>query len=77
MQRKQLIDSDKDQYPNTRQLAEAIHAQHPDIGGPSWIGALSVNDEVLRSGDGAHIERLPSLILQADDEAEIVLFDLR
>ena len=40
-------------------------------------GALSVNDELLRSGDGAHIEGLSSLMLQADDEAEIVLFDLR
>ncbi|MFC5431676.1 RES family NAD+ phosphorylase [Paraburkholderia denitrificans] len=35
--RKQLIDTEKDQYPNTRQWAEAIHARHPDIQGLSWI----------------------------------------
>lgn len=37
IQRKQLIDTEKDQYPATRRWAEAIHAQHPDIQGLSWI----------------------------------------
>ena len=37
VQRKQLIDTEKDQYPGTRQWAEAIHAQHPDIQGLSWV----------------------------------------
>ena len=37
VQRKQLIDTEKDQYPSTRRWAEAIHAQHPDIQGLSWI----------------------------------------
>lgn len=32
-----LIDTEKDQYPGTRQWAEAIHAQHPDIQGLSWV----------------------------------------
>ena len=36
-QRKQLIDTEKDQYLATRRWAEAIHAQHPDIQGLSWI----------------------------------------
>lgn len=36
-QRKQLIDTEKNQYPATRRWAEAIHAQHPDIQGLSWI----------------------------------------
>lgn len=35
--RKQLIDSEKNQYPATRQWAAAIHHQFPDIQGLSWI----------------------------------------
>ena len=34
---KQLIDTEKDQYPATRRWAEALHAQHPEIQGLSWI----------------------------------------
>lgn len=34
---KQLIDTEKDQYPATRRWAEALHAQHPEIRGLSWI----------------------------------------
>jgi len=34
--RKQLIDTEKDQYPNTRLWAQAIHAQHPDVQGLYW-----------------------------------------
>lgn len=37
VQRKQLIDTEKDQYPATRRWAEAIHAQYPDVQGLSWI----------------------------------------
>jgi len=36
VQRKQLIDTEKDQYPITRLWAEAIHAQHPDVQGLCW-----------------------------------------
>jgi hypothetical protein len=36
VQRNQLIDTEKDQYPTTRQWAEAIHAQHQDIQGMCW-----------------------------------------
>ncbi|MCC6681097.1 MAG: RES family NAD+ phosphorylase [Phycisphaeraceae bacterium] len=36
IQRKQLIDTEKDQYPATRRWAEAIHAQHPDVQGLCW-----------------------------------------
>lgn len=35
--RKQLIDTEKDQYPATRLWAEAIHHQYPEIQGLSWI----------------------------------------
>jgi len=34
--RKQLIDTEKDHYPNTRLWAQAIHAQHPDVQGLYW-----------------------------------------
>lgn len=36
VRRDQLIDTEKDQYPITRQWAEAIHAQEPDIQGLCW-----------------------------------------
>jgi len=32
-----LIETDKDIYPQTRQWAEAIHAQCPDVQGLSWV----------------------------------------
>lgn len=35
--RKQLIDTEKDQYPATRQWAEAIHRQCPHVQGLSWV----------------------------------------
>jgi hypothetical protein len=35
--RRHLIECDKDQYPATRKWAEAIHAQHPEIQGLSWV----------------------------------------
>jgi len=35
--RRQLIDTDKDQYPATRQWAEAIHHQFPQAQGLCWI----------------------------------------
>ncbi|WP_431819423.1 RES family NAD+ phosphorylase [Burkholderia sp. F1] len=35
--RKQLIDTEKDQYPATRQWAEALHRQCPQAQGLSWI----------------------------------------
>lgn len=35
--RKQLIDTEKDQYPATRRWAEALHHQCPDAQGLSWV----------------------------------------
>lgn len=35
--RKQLIDTEKDQYPATREWANAIHTRCPDIQGLCWI----------------------------------------
>jgi len=36
IQRKHLIDSEKDQYPVTRSWAEAVYAQHPNVQGLCW-----------------------------------------
>jgi hypothetical protein len=36
IQRKHLIDSEKDQYPVARLWAEAIHTQHPHVQGLCW-----------------------------------------
>lgn len=36
MQRKDLIETDKDKYPSTRKFAEAIHTQHNKIQGLRW-----------------------------------------
>ena len=36
VERKQLIDSEKETYGQTRKWAAAIHAQHPDIQGLCW-----------------------------------------
>lgn len=35
--RKQLIDTEKDRYPVTRQWAEALYRQCPDAQGLSWV----------------------------------------
>jgi len=35
--RRQLIDTDKDQYPTTRQWAAAIHEQYPQAQGLYWV----------------------------------------
>jgi hypothetical protein len=37
VERKQLIDTEKDQYPVTRQWAVAIHAAFPQVQGLHWI----------------------------------------
>jgi hypothetical protein len=37
VERKQLIDTEKDQYPLTRQWAVAIHAAFPQVQGLCWI----------------------------------------
>ena len=37
IQRKQLIDTEKDQYPATRQWAEAVHLQCRSAQGLTWV----------------------------------------
>ena len=79
--RKQLIDTEKDQYPATRRWAEAIHAQHPDIQGLSWISRQDDGARaVMLFGDRIPIGTLralaPSTSLLADDKSYGQLLDL-
>lgn len=81
VQRKQLIDTEKDQYPNTREWAKAIHRQHPDIQGLSWISRQDDSARaVMLFGD-----RIPAGTLQQigasrnllqDEKAYAELLDL-
>jgi hypothetical protein len=58
IQRNQLIDTEKDRYPQTRAWAAAIHAQHPDIEGLGWVSrqddralALALYGDRVPAGD--------------------------
>ena len=71
VQRKQLIDTEKDQYPATRRWAEAIHAEHPDIQGLSWISRQDDSARaVMLFGD-----RLPKGVLQQVGASRSLLKD--
>lgn len=69
--RKQLIDTEKDQYPATRQWAEAIHHQCPTVQGLLWV---STQDDSARAvvlfGD-----RIAAGTLQPDNNARSLLDD--
>jgi hypothetical protein len=79
--RKQLIDTEKDQYPKTRAWAQAIHAQHQNIQGLSWISRQDDSARaVMLFGD-----RIPVALLQQvgasrslldDEQAYAQLLDL-
>jgi hypothetical protein len=79
--RKQLIDTEKDQYPATRQWAEAIHRQCPEAQGLSWV---SRQDDSARAfvlfGDrisaGALRQRGHSRNILEDAEAYDEVLDL-
>lgn len=81
VRRKQLIDTEKDRYPATRQWAEAIHAQHADIQGLSWISrqddearaVMLFGDRVLQ---GALQQVGASRSLVQDEKAYGELLDL-
>jgi hypothetical protein len=71
VQRKELIDTEKDQYPRTRQWAEAIHAQHAHVQGLCWTsrqddGALALVLFGDRLPDGALQHAGPSRSLAGD-----------
>ncbi|BEO41811.1 hypothetical protein SMQE13_11620 [Serratia marcescens] len=70
--RKQLIETEKDQYPATRQWAEAIHRQSPESQGLSWI---SRQDDTARAmvffGD-----RIPEQALSPQGDSRSLLDDI-
>jgi hypothetical protein len=45
--RSQIIDTEKDQYPMTRQWAEAIHTQCPDVQGICWTSRQDDSAQAL------------------------------
>lgn len=63
--RKQLIDTEKDQYPATRLWAEAIHRQCPEAQGLSWVSRQDDSARaVMLFGD-----RIPEGVLRAHGES--------
>lgn len=69
--RKLLIDTEKDQYPATRLWAEAVHAQHPQIQGLSWISRQDDSARaVMLFGD-----RVPRSALQQVGDSRSLLQD--
>ncbi|MGE4335426.1 MAG: RES family NAD+ phosphorylase [Pigmentiphaga sp.] len=64
--RKQLIDTEKDQYPATRKWAVALHRQCPQARGLSWVSRQDdsaravmlfgdrIAEGALQAGDGSH-----------------------
>ena len=61
--RKQLIDTEKDQYPATRKWAVALHRQCPQAHGLSWV---SRQDDSARAVMLFGV-RIPERALQAID----------
>lgn len=79
--RKQLIDTEKDQYPVTRPWAEAIHRQCPEAQGLSWVSRQddSARAVVLfgdRIPDGALRSQGASRSLVDDGNAYDAVLDL-
>lgn len=79
--RKQLIDTEKDQYPVTRKWAEAIHRQCPRAQGLSWVSRQddSARAFVLfgdRISDGAVRPDGNSRSLLDDGDAHDAVLDL-
>lgn len=71
VKRNELIDTEKDQYPQTREWAKAIHEQHPEIQGLCWV---SRQDDTARAvvlfGD-----RVPRNALQQTSHSRSLLAD--
>ncbi|MPQ67946.1 RES domain-containing protein [Pseudomonas sp. MWU12-2323] len=69
--RRHLIDTEKDQYPATRQWAAAIHTQCPDIQGLSWVSRQADSARaVMLFGD-----RVPDGALRQQGEPRSLIQD--
>lgn len=81
VERKQLIDTEKDTYGQTRKWAAAIHAQHPHIQGLCWTSrqddsAMAVVLFGDRIAAGVLTQREPSRALLDDGPAYLNLLAL-
>ena len=56
-----------------------VHGVEPGRG--LWLqlarGIVAVNGTEMREGDGAAVEDEPAIVVQAETDAEFLLFDLR
>lgn len=81
VQRSQLIDTEKDQYPRTRKWAEAIHAESSEIQGLCWTSRQDDGaNAIVLFGDRISPDALqphgPSRSLISDTSAYGELLDL-
>ena len=81
VERKQLIDTEKDTYSQTRKWAAAIHAQHPHIQGLCWTSrqddsAMAVMLFGDRVGAGVLKQRVSSRALLDEGPAYLELLTL-
>jgi redox-sensitive bicupin YhaK (pirin superfamily) len=73
------IHQDAEVYSSLLETGQAVsHTLRP--GRHAWVqlvrGALRLGDQVLRAGDGVGVSEEPELILTAEEDAELLLFDL-
>lgn len=69
--RKQIIDTEKEHYPVTREWAQALHQQHPSAQGLSWISRQDDSARaVMLFGD-----RIPSKTFMPTSESASLLRD--
>lgn len=71
LQRNQLIDTEKDRYPQTRPWAEAVHAQFPQLHGLCWISRQDDRARAImlfgdRLSTGALLPIAPSITITTD-----------
>lgn len=78
--RSQIIDTEKDQYPMTRQWAEAIHRQCPDVQGICWISrqddsaqALIVFGDRLKKGVFQQVGASRNLVSDSEAYGELLV----
>lgn len=82
--RSQIIDTEKDQYPITRQWAEAIHQQHPDLQGICWTSrqddsaqALMLFGDRLKKGSLRRVGASRNLVTDAKTYGEVLAVPIR
>lgn len=74
-----VIHQDVDLYASTLAAGEQIsHELAPERS--AWFqvtqGAVQLNDQILQAGDGAAVSQEPLLTIRAQEDAEMLLFDM-